>query len=353
MRAWVVERQAPVEQRPMRLADVPTPQPRDDELLVRVQACAVCRTDLHVVECDLPLRCAPTTPGHQVVGEVVASGAAVRQRVANGRVGERVGVSWLHRTCGRCRFCASGRENLCESAQFTGWSVPGGFAEFVVVPDAFAIALPAPQFAKLASEEIAPLLCAGIVGYRALRKSGLLEATADGSGSRDRSPPFRLGLVGFGAAGHLAIQVARARGAEVYVCTRDRERHQALARELGATWVGGASEPPPVKLDASIVFAPAGELVKSALASLERGGRLVLGGIHMTDTPPLPYELMWGERTIATVANHTREDGRDFLAEAARVGVTTHRQRFPFAKADEALLALKNDAVKGAAVLVV
>ncbi len=346
MRAWQVERQAAIEQRPLALVEMPVPVPATDELLVRVRACAVCRTDLHVVEGDLPLRRSPTIPGHQVVGEVVDAGADVRRRVAGGRVGERVGVAWLHRTCapagGRppCRFCASGRENLCERADFTGWSVPGGFAELVTVPDAFAYPLPR----EVAAEAIAPLLCAGIVGYRALRIAGLLDRDARASG-------FKLGIFGFGAAGHLALQVARARGAAVYVSTRDRERHQALARELGAAWAGGVDEPPPEKLDAAILFAPAGELVPAALRSLDQGGRLVLGGIHMSDTPPLPYDLLDHERSIQSVANNTRRDGHDFLAEAARAGVRAQYKTFPFASADQALLELKRDAIRGAAVV--
>ena len=342
MRAWRVERQAPIEKHPLSLVEIEPPRPAADELLVRVRACAVCRTDLHVVEGDLALRRSPTIPGHQVVGDVVDCGAKVRERVAGGRIGERVGVAWLHRTCGRCRFCAGGRENLCEAAQFTGWTAPGGFAEFVTVPDAFAHPLPA----DLPAEETAPLLCAGIIGYRALRIAGLLDHAAG-------REPFRLGLWGFGAAGHLALQVARARGAEVFVCTRDRERHQALARELGAAWVGGAEDLPPAKLDAAVIFAPAGELVPAALRALDKGGRLVLGGIHMSDTPPLPYELLYHERSIHTVAHNTREDARAFLAEAARAGVTAHRRTFPLEQADQALLALKRDAIRGAAVLVI
>jgi propanol-preferring alcohol dehydrogenase len=339
MRAWRVERQAPVEERPLKLVEVPSPKPAADELLVKVRACAVCRTDLHVVEGDLPLRGSPTIPGHQVVGDVVDAGAEVRRRSSGGRIGERVGVAWLHRTCGSCRFCTSGRENLCERADFTGWTVPGGFAELVAVPEAFAHPLPR----ELPAAAVAPLLCAGIVGYRALRLSGVLDAAAAG---------FKLGLYGFGAAGHLALQVARAHRAQVYVCTRDRERHRALALELGAVWAGGADEPPPQKLDAAVIFAPAGELVPAALRALDKGGRLVLGGIHMSPTPPLPYDLLYFERSIRSVAHNTRQDARDFLADAARAGVRAHFQTFPFAAADQALLSLKRDALRGAAVLV-
>jgi propanol-preferring alcohol dehydrogenase len=253
-------------------------------------------------------------------------------------LGQRVGVAWLHRTCGTCRFCRSGRENLCEVADFTGWTVDGGFATEVKAPAAFTYPLP-DDLSDLAA---APLLCAGIIGYRALKLTGI-EAWAGA----------RLGLYGFGAAGHIAIQVARGRGADVYVCTRDRERHQALASELGAAWVGGTVDPPPVRLDAAIIFAPAGEIVPPALAALDPGGTLVLGGIHMSPIPGFPYELIYRERAIRSVANNTRADGREFLAEAARLRVHTHVQSFPLAEANQALIALKHDAIRGAGVLVV
>jgi propanol-preferring alcohol dehydrogenase len=246
-------------------------------------------------------------------------------------------VAWLHRTCETCRFCRSGRENLCEGAGFTGWTAPGGFATQIVVPAAFAYALPG----GLSDVEAAPLLCAGIIGYRAL---GLTGITA-WSGAR-------LGLYGFGAAGHVAIQIARARGAEVFVCTRDRDRHQRLAADLGAAWVGGAMDTPPVKLDAAIVFAPAGDIVPAALAAIDAGGVVVLGGIHMSTIPALPYASLYRERVLRSVTNNTRADGRAFLAEAADAGVRARVQTFPFAAAQEALHALAHDAVRGAAVLV-
>jgi propanol-preferring alcohol dehydrogenase len=249
-------------------------------------------------------------------------------------------VAWLHRTCGVCRFCRSQRENLCEQAEFTGWTQPGGFAEYLTAPARFVYPLP-PSFADL---DAAPLLCAGIIGYRCLRLCGLAEHDWRGA---------RLGIYGFGAAGHVALQVARARGAEVYVCTRDRIRHQTLAEELGAVWVGDATAPPPAPLDAAIVFAPAGELVPVALAALDRGGSLVLGGIHMSPIPSFDYDLLYGERLIRSVANNTRADGLEFLREAARIPVQTHVQAFPFASVNEALLALKEDAIKGAGVLLV
>ena len=339
MKACVLDAPAPVGGRPLRFVeDAPAPEPRDDELLVRVSVCGVCRTDLHVVEGELPPKLSPVIPGHQIVGRVAKVGA----RVEGFETGERVGVAWLHRTCGVCRFCRAWQENLCESPQFTGWTVNGGFAEYAVAPAAFAYRLPE-GFEDL---QAAPLLCAGIIGYRALRLTGLGDAGRGWAGAR-------LGIYGFGAAGHVSIQLARARGAEVYVATRDRERHQALATELGAVWTGGAFDEPPAKLDAAIIYAPAGELVPVALRALDKGGTLVLGGIHMSDIPSFPYQIIYGERSVRSVANNTREDGREFLAEAARVPVRTHVETFPLANANDALDALKHDAVRGAAVLLV
>ena len=332
MKACVLRVTAPVTERPLRYEDVATPKPPAGHLLIEVSACGVCRTDLHVVEGELPARKTPVIPGHQVVGTVAEAGRGV----TGFATGRRVGVAWLHSTCGACRYCAAGRENLCEQAEFTGWTTDGGYAEYVVAPAGFVYELPD----GFADDQVAPLLCAGIIGYRCLRRCGI----DDWSGAR-------LGLYGFGAAGHIAIQIARARGAEVYVCTRDRQRHQKLAEELGATWVGGTVETPPTRLDAAIVFAPAGEIVPRALAALDRGGRLVLGGIHMSPIPSLEYRDLYWERVICTVANNTRTDGREFLEEAARVGVRTHVQTFPLEDANEALIALKHDAVKGAAVL--
>ncbi|MGH3182640.1 MAG: zinc-binding dehydrogenase, partial [Streptosporangiaceae bacterium] len=239
---------------------------------------------------------------------------------------------------GACRFCRSARENLCERSEFTGWTVPGGYAEYLLAAGDFVY----PLHERLGDAQAAPLLCAGIIGYRCLRMTGL-EGRWEGA---------RLGIYGFGAAGHIAIQIARARGAEVYVCTRDHERHQPLARELGAAWVGDAAAAPPVPLDAAIMFAPAGALVPPALRALEKGGTLVLGGIHMSEIPPLDYDLLYGERSIRSVANNTRADGTEFLAEAARVGVHTHVRQFPFRQANQALQALQQDAIAGAGVLV-
>ncbi len=313
---------------------------------MRVRACAVCRTDLHVVEGDLAPRKQPIIPGHQIVGEVVRCGAGVAEL----RPGQRVGIAWLRRTCGRCRFCSRGAENLCDDPRFTGWTDDGGFAELAVAPAAFCYPLPA-SFADL---QAAPLLCAGVIGYRALRLTELGTGDTAGSGTTAATPAgARLGIYGFGAAGHVVIQLARARGIEVLVMTRDSDRHQALAAELGAAWVGGATNAPPVALDAAIVFAPAGELVPPALRALDKGGRLVLGGIHMSRIPSIEYNELWGERIVRTVANNTRDDGRAFLAEAARIPVRTHVVAFPFDQTDEALLALKHDAIKGAAVIAV
>ena len=334
MKGWILRKPGSVTERPLELAAVDGPTPRDDELLLRVHACGICRTDLHVVEGELPVKRSPLIPGHQIVGRVTALGASVD----GFRVGDRVGVAWLNRTCGTCKFCVSGRENLCDRALFTGWSVDGGYAEYAVAPASFAYHIPE----EFEDVQAAPLLCAGIIGYRCLRLTGL-----SGNGWQGA----RLGLYGFGAAGHISIQLARARGAEVYVCTRDRERHQALAQELGATWVGDAAAEPPAKLDAAIIFAPAGELVPVALKAVAKGGTVVLGGIHMSPIPSFPYSWIYGERMVRSVANNTRADGVEFLLEAARVPVRTHVQTFLFEQANEALIALKHDAIRGAAVL--
>jgi propanol-preferring alcohol dehydrogenase len=337
MKAYLLHSPAPVDTRPLELAEIPLPDPEQDELLVRVHACGICRTDLHVVEGELAVRQSPIVPGHQIVGQVEKMGDDVRDFSQ----GDRVGIAWLRRTCGLCRFCCSDRENLCENAAFTGWTHNGGFAEYAVVPSSFAYRLP-DGFDDM---QAAPLLCAGIIGYRALRLTELEE--------RGGWKGARLGIYGFGAAGHVAIQIARSRGAEVYVATRDRERHQALATELGATWVGDAYDQPPVSLDAAIIFAPAGELVPTALKALDRGGALVLGGIHMSTIPAFDYPLIYGERVMRSVANNTRHDGEEFLEEAARIPVRTYVQEFPFGEVNDALIALKHDAIRGAGVIVV
>jgi len=343
MRAWVLHETGPIAAMPPVLAsrEVPDPRPGPGQVRLKVSACAVCRTDLHVVEGELDQsrQKRPLIPGHQIVGTVDALGDDVRGGLS---IGDRVGIAWLHSTCGRCSYCTSGRENLCERAEFTGWTVDGGYAEYALGDGRFMYRLPD----VYEDVQVAPLLCAGIIGYRCLRK-----CVPEGQSWKG----LRLGIYGFGAAGHIAIQIARFRGAEVHVCTRDRKRHQRLAEELGAAWVGGATEPPPppVKLDAAIIFAPAGEIVPAALRALDRGGRLVCGGIHMSPIPELAYRDLYWERSIESVANNTREDGRAFLEEAAKAGVRTSVQEYPLSEADQALRDLKHDAVKGAAVLVV
>jgi propanol-preferring alcohol dehydrogenase len=336
MKAWILNEPAAVESRPLVLTEVAQAIPAEDEVLISVHACGICRTDLHVVEGELPVRRSPLIPGHQIVGRIKALGSSVKDSA----IGDRVGVAWLNRTCGVCEFCVADQENLCEQARFTGWTVDGGYAEYAIAPAAFTYHLPE----SFDDPQAAPLLCAGIIGYRCLRLTGLSEREWKGA---------RLGLYGFGAAGHISIQLARSRGAEVYVCTRDRERHQALANELGAVWVGDATDEPPVKLDASIIFAPAGELVPVALKAIRKGGAIVLGGIHMSPIPTFDYSLIYGERMIRSVANNTRADGREFLLEAARIPVITQVQAFSFAQANEALIALKNDAIRGAGVLLI
>lgn len=329
MRACRMVEPAAVETEPLQTQEVPVPEPGPGQVLIRVKACGICRTDLHVVEGELPQKRKPLTPGHQVVGEVVRSGSS------DGRLepGSRVGVAWLHSTCGSCRFCRAGQENLCEFAGFTGYTVDGGFADYILAREDFVY--PIPQ--GFPDAQAAPLLCAGIIGFRCLRLSGI------GRGAR-------LGLYGFGAAAHVAIQVARHWGAEVYACTRD-ERHRMLAKALGAVWAGGTVEKPPEELDAAIVFAPAGEIVPAALSALRYGGTLILGGIHMSTIPPMDYDLLYHERTIRSVANNTREDGRAFLELAAAIPIHTQVRVFALEEANRALNLLKNDAFQGAGVL--
>jgi propanol-preferring alcohol dehydrogenase len=298
-------------------------------VLVRIHYCGVCRTDLHVIEGELPQRKSPVIPGHQVVGEVEGLGESAHRF----RIGARVGVAWLNHTDGVCEYCRSGAENLCDNPAFTGYTVDGGYAEHIVAPEDFVYPLPD----AFPSEQAAPLLCAGIIGFRSLRLSGI-------------KPGGRLGFYGFGAAAHVAIQVARHWNIEVYACTRD-VRHQRLALELGAKWAGGTFAEPPVKLDAAIVFAPAGEIVPAALKALRKGGSLVLGGIHMSPIPSFDYDLLYQERIIRSVANNTRRDGEDFLRVAAEIPIRSHVQLFSLREANRALNALKNDAIPGAAVL--
>ncbi len=340
MKAFILENPAPIETYPLRLTETEIPKPAADEVLVKISACGICRTDLHVCEGELAVRKENIIPGHQIVGRITEIGSEVEDFTT----GERVGIAWLNRTCGKCAYCLKGRENLCETADFTGWTVNGGFAEYAVAPAAFTYHLP-DEFSDL---QAAPLLCAGIIGYRALRLCGLSDECI--SGETDWTGK-KIGIYGFGAAGHVAIQIARVRGARVFVATRDRERHQKLAENLGAVWIGDTFDMPPEKLDASIIFAPAGEIVPAALKALDKGGSLVLGGIYMSPIPEIEYTLLYGERVIRSVANNTREDGREFLMEAAKAHIETHVEIFPFEKANNALIALKHDAIKGAAVL--
>lgn len=335
MQACLLEKPAPVESRPLKLTETDVPQPHKGEVLLKISACGICRTDLHVCEGELKVRRSPVIPGHQIVGRIEKIGDDVKGL----EIGQRVGIAWLHATCGRCVYCLKGKENLCENAAFTGWTRDGGFAEYAVGAADFVYPLPE-GFGDL---QAAPLLCAGIIGYRALKLANLAENDWRGA---------RLGIYGFGAAGHVSIQIARARGADVYVATRDRERHQNLAEELGAVWVGETFAAPPAKLDAAIIFAPAGEIVPVALAALDKGATLVLGGIYMSPIPEFEYSLLYGERVVRSVANNTRADGREFLLEAARIPVKTSVETFPLEAANDALIALKHDAIRGAGVLI-
>ena len=330
MRAWQVVSPAPVAAHPLELVDVAPPTPGPGQVLVRVAACGVCRTDLHVAEGDLPVHRPRVVPGHEVVGTVELPGAGATRFAP----GDRVGVAWLASTCGRCRFCRRGDENLCPTATFTGWDHDGGYAEKVLVDEAYAYRIPD----GLADEQAAPLLCAGIIGYRALRRAEL-------------TPGGRLGIYGFGGSAHLTAQVAMHQGAEVHVMTRSAEA-RTLAAELGAASVGPADAAPPVPLDAAIVFAPAGEIVPGALAALDRGGILVIAGIHLSDVPPLRYEdHLFYERQVRSVTANTRRDGEEFLSLAGRMGVAATTVAYPMARADEALADLAGDRVTGAAVL--
>ncbi len=329
MKACVLPKPARIETSPLVYGEVPAPQPAQGEVLVRIHYCGVCRTDLHVIEGELPQRKSPVIPGHQVVGEVEGLGESAHRF----RIGVRVGIAWLNHTDGVCEYCRSGAENLCDNPAFTGYTVDGGYAEYIVAPEDFVYPLPG----AFPGEQAAPLLCAGIIGFRSLRLSGI-------------KPGGRLGFYGFGAAAHVAIQVARHWNVEVYACTRD-VRHQRLALELGAKWAGGTFAEPPVKLDAAIVFAPAGEIVPAALKALRKGGELVLGGIHMSPIPSFDYDLLYQERIIRSVANNTRRDGEDFLRVAAEIPIRSHVQLFSLREANRALNALKNDAIPGAAVL--
>ncbi|NMO89450.1 zinc-binding alcohol dehydrogenase family protein [Actinomycetospora sp. TBRC 11914] len=331
MRAFRVTRPGPAASFPLAPVDTPVPEPAADEVAVRVLACGVCRTDLHVAEGDLPVHRVGVVPGHEVVGEVEGLGAGVTDLA----VGDRVGIAWLRHTCGRCRFCRRGAENLCPESRYTGWDADGGYAEHAVAPAAYVHRLPT----GYSDVELAPLLCAGIIGFRALRRSGLPEGG-------------RLGVYGFGGSAHLAAQVALAEGATVHVMTRSREARE-LALALGAASAQGATDPPPEPLDAAVLFAPVGDLVPPALEALDRGGTLAVAGIHLSDIPVLDYQrhLFW-ERTLRSVTSNTRADAREFLAVAGRHHLEVTTMPYALDDAGRALADLAADRVTGAAVLV-
>lgn len=329
MRAMVLRQQGPAEQHPLRLEDVPQPSPGPGEVRVHVDVCGVCHTDLHIVEGDIHPPKLPLIPGHQVVGTIDAIGANVKAH----REGERVGVPWLYSTDGTCAYCRRGQENLCEAARFTGFHVNGGYAEYVVVPAESAY--PIPQ--AFSDRDAAPLLCAGVIGYRSYRMTGIRRGET-------------IALLGFGGSAHIVLQLARHEGCAVYVITRS-EKHQRLARELGAAWVGTAEEKPPSLADAAIVFAPAGGLVLTVLRAIRKGGTVALAGITMSDIPQMPYELIYHERVLRSVANSTHQDVREFLALADEVPIRTTVEEFSLERANEAILAMKHSRMEGAAVL--
>lgn len=316
--------------KPLRLVARPAPAVGPGQVLLRVQACGICRTDLHLVDGELTQPLPSVIPGHEIVGRVVSAGPGTERFSP----GDRVGVPWLGSTCGECRYCTTGRENLCERARFTGYTLNGGYAEFTVADARYCFALPA-EYPDVAA---APLLCAGLIGYRSLVLAG--------------DAP-RVGIYGFGAAAHIVAQVARYQGREIYAFTRPGDRAaQEFALSLGAVWAGAATQRPPVELSAAIIFAPAGELIPEALRSVERGGIVICGGIHMSDIPSFPYELLWGERVVRSVANLTRRDGEEFLALAPKVPVRTEVETFDLADANGALDRLRQGKIRGAAVLV-
>jgi propanol-preferring alcohol dehydrogenase len=329
VKAQILRETRPAEDNPLILADLPVPEPGPGQIRLRVRACGVCHTDLHLVEGELDLPKLPVVPGHQIVGTVDTLGDGVTRFSR----GDRVGVPWLYSTCGQCDYCRRGQENLCDNARFTGLHVDGGFAEYMVVPAAFAYPIPE----DFPDEQAAPLLCAGIIGYRSLRLSEIQHGG-------------RLGLYGFGASAHVTIQVARHWGCEVFVFTRSAE-HQRHALALGAAWVGQAQDTPPAELDSAITFAPAGWLVPEALRVLRKGGTLAINAIHMSPIPEMPYALIYGERTVRSVANATRQDGIELLQLAAEIPIHTNVELYPLEDANAVLQRLKQAEVQGAAVL--
>jgi propanol-preferring alcohol dehydrogenase len=331
MKAMRLSKAQPIEQGPLELVDLPAPIAGPGEVRLRVEACGVCRTDLHIIEGDLPLPRLPLVPGHQIVGVVDQAGKGVTRF----REGDRVGVSWLFSTCGRCTFCQRDQENLCDASRFTGYHVDGGYAESIVAPEAFVYPLPA----GFSASEAAPLLCAGVIGFRALRQSNI-------------KPRGRLGLYGFGGSAHIAIQVAVHWGCEVIVFTRSEE-HRALAQQLGAHWTGRAEDDPPGRLDGVVIFAPVGRLVLEALRVLAKGGTIAIAGITMTPIPEIDYSLLYQERTVRSVANSTRRDVIDLLKLAADIPIRTEIETFPLQEANRALHLLKQSRLRGAGVLII
>ena len=329
MKAYQLQKPKPVFENPLTPVDTQDPVPGENDLLLRVRTCGICRTDLHIVEGELALPRLPLIPGHQIIGTVEKTGSAVRQH----KPGDRVGVPWLYRPCGVCQFCKSERENLCDNARFTGYHVDGGYAEYVVVEEEAAYQVP-----RLFSDvQAAPLLCAGVIGFRALRLSEV-------------KPGGRIGLFGFGGSAHIAIQILRHWGCEVYVFSRS-PHHREFATELGASWIGTAEDHPPHLIDSAVIFAPAGQLVESALRVLQKGGTIALAGIHMTPIPSLEYSLVYNERTIRSVANSTRQDVRDLLELAGEIPITTDVETFPLDDANRALQLLKKSEFRGSGVL--
>ncbi len=331
MKAMLLERTRPVQEKPLKISDIPIPEPGPGQVLIKVKACGVCHTDLHTVEGDLPLPRLPLVPGHQVVGRIEKTGPNATRFTGH----ERVGVTWFLSSCGLCGFCLQARENLCGNARFTGFHEQGGYAEYLVVPEESAFPIPE----AFSDTEATPLLCGGVIGFRALRLSEI-------------KPGGSLGMYGFGNSAHVVIQIAVKRGCRVHVFTRSRN-HQELARELGAVWVGTPEDLPVAPLDASIIFAPAGDIIPIALKALNKGGTLTLAGITMTRIPAMDYSLIYGERTIRSVANTTRRDAEELLVEAAEIPVRTVVETFPLEDANEVLLMMKQSRLRGGAALVV
>lgn len=333
MKAMLLHESAPIDQSPLKMGDVPKPSPGPGEVRLKVRCCAICRTDLHIIEGDLPAMKRPVIPGHQLVGIVDALGPGCKRL----KTGSRIGVAWLRHTCGVCRFCTTGRENLCELSRYTGYHADGGYAEFAVVPEAYAYEIPEGHD----DQHVSPLLCAGIIGYRALKRCNLHSAKA------------KLGIFGFGSSAHIIIQIALHRGYEIYVVSRS-ENHQRLAREMGAAWCGGDASGMPGKLDAAIVFAPSGAVVPMALQALDSGGTVAVAGIHMSPIPQLDYDQsLFRERDLRSVTANTREDGRELLLEAAEAKVKPHIAVYPLEDANRALQDMKQDRINGTGVLTI